>query len=92
MVVVTVMLALAAVLSLIRVVRGPSILDRMIAVDAMIVIFLAALATEAALHRNPTTLPMMVVLSILGFSASTGVARFVSVRDEPRDGATGARQ
>ncbi len=83
-IIVTAVLAVAVVLTLIRAVRGPSTLDRIVSVDAMIVIVMAALATEAALRRNPTTLPLLAVLAILGFTASTGVARFIGGRDGQR--------
>jgi multicomponent Na+:H+ antiporter subunit F len=82
--IVTALLAVAAVLTVIRIARGPSILDRIIAVDALLVIIIAGVGAEAAYHRTTTTLPLLVVLSMLGFTASTAVARFVGGRDAPR--------
>lgn len=87
-----VLLAAGALCALVRVVRGPSILDRMVAVDALLVAVMAGLAAEAAYHRNPTTLPLLVVLALLGFTASTAVAQFVGGRDAPRDGSEEARR
>lgn len=81
-----VLLAAGALCALVRVIRGPSILDRMVAVDALLVAVIAGLAAEAAYNRNPTTLPLLVVLALLGFTASTAVAQFVGGRDAPRDG------
>ncbi|SNT60338.1 multicomponent Na+:H+ antiporter subunit F [Asanoa hainanensis] len=74
---VTVILAAAAGLALIRAVRGPSILDRVVATDVLLAIIVAAIATEAAYTLDATALPVLVVLSILGFTGSVSVARFV---------------
>ena len=75
---VAVLLTAAVALTLWRVVRGPSTLDRMIATDVLLAITVAALAALAAVTRDGTALPIIVVLSILGFTGSVGVARFVA--------------
>ena len=75
---VTVLLAAAVALVLVRVVRGPSILDRIVATDALLAITVGALATEAAYTRDATSLPVLVGLSILGFVGSVSVARFTN--------------
>jgi multicomponent Na+:H+ antiporter subunit F len=80
-VVVTILFSVAAALAVIRIVRGPSILDRMVGTDVLLTTFVGALGGEAAFHRNATTLPLLVVVSILGFTASVTVARFVVRRD-----------
>jgi len=74
---VTVILAAAALLALARAVRGPSILDRVVATDVLLAIIVAAIASEAAYTEDATALPVLVVLSILGFTGSVSVARFV---------------
>ncbi|GIF70043.1 hypothetical protein Ais01nite_80780 [Asanoa ishikariensis] len=74
---VTVILAAAALLALIRALRGPSILDRVVATDVLLAIIVAAIATEAAYTLDATALPVLVVLSTLGFTSSVSVARFV---------------
>jgi multicomponent Na+:H+ antiporter subunit F len=80
-VVVTILFSVAAALAVIRIVRGPSILDRIVGTDVLLTTFVGALGGEAAYHRNATTLPLLVVVSILGFTASVTVARFVGRRD-----------
>ncbi|WP_306204973.1 monovalent cation/H+ antiporter complex subunit F [Actinoplanes sp. RD1] len=72
----TALLATGATLALIRVVRGPSVLDRIVATDVLLAIIVVAIATEAAFTRDATALPVLVVLSILGFVGSVSVARF----------------
>jgi multicomponent Na+:H+ antiporter subunit F len=49
----------------------------MVATDVLLAITVAAIAAEAAYTRDGTALPVLVVLSILGFTSSVGVARFV---------------
>ncbi|WP_328346630.1 monovalent cation/H+ antiporter complex subunit F [Micromonospora sp. NBC_00421] len=81
-VIVTVLLAVAGALTLIRIVRGPSVLDRAVATDVLLAIVVAAVATEVAYSRDATALPILVVLAILGFVGSVSVARFATRRDD----------
>jgi multicomponent Na+:H+ antiporter subunit F len=74
--VVTAFLSVAAVLAVIRIVRGPALVDRVVAADVLLAIVVGAVGTEAAINRHATTLPIMVVLSILGFVGSVGLVRF----------------
>lgn len=76
-----VVIAAAAVLTLIRMSRGPSTLDRVVSADVFIAIVISGIAMEAALNRHMTTLPVMLVLSLLGFAGSLSIARFVADRD-----------
>lgn len=78
------LLSVAAFLAMIRIARGPSVLDRMVGLEVLISTIIAALGTEAAYHRNATTLPILVVLALLGFVGSVSVARF-AVRRRPPD-------
>ncbi|GAA1431684.1 hypothetical protein GCM10009616_19360 [Microlunatus lacustris] len=76
------MLAVAAVLTVVRMSRGPSSLDRVVAADVLIAVVIAALALEAILNDHSTTLPVMLVLSLLGFAGAVSIARFVADRDK----------
>lgn len=82
-VIVTVLLAAASVLTLVRIIRGPSVLDRIIATDVLLAVIVAGLAAEVAWTRDATTLPVLVGLSILGFTGSVSVARFAT-RNAPK--------
>jgi len=75
---VTAVLAVSALLVLVRVAWGPSILDRVVATDVMLAVIVAAIATEAAYTRDATALPVLVVISILGFTGSVSIARFAA--------------
>ena len=76
------LLAAAAVLALIRAERGPSMLDRTIALDVLTGCLVASVAVEAAWSRRIDTIPILVALSLVGFVGSVTIARFASVEPE----------
>jgi multicomponent Na+:H+ antiporter subunit F len=71
------MLGAGALLTLVRLARGPSLLDRVVATDVLLVIISAGLAVYAALERDPTVVPVLVVVSLLAFVGSVSVARYI---------------
>jgi multicomponent Na+:H+ antiporter subunit F len=81
MIVVTVLaqalLGSGAFLALLRLARGPSLLDRVVATDTLLVIIAASLAVHASLSRDPTVVPVLVVVSLLAFVGSVSIARYV---------------
>ena len=66
-----------ALLALVRLARGPSLLDRVVATDTLLVIISAGLAVHAALVQDPTLVPVLVVVALLAFVGSVSVARYV---------------
>lgn len=68
------MLAVAALLHVVRVTEGPTMLDRVVALDALASVLIVALALEMALNRHLDTLPVVVALSLLAFVGSVSVA------------------
>ena len=90
-----VFLGAAMALTLVRMTRGPSTLDRVIAADVVVAIVIAALAMEAAHNHHTTTIPIMLVLSLLGFAGALSMARFAADRDRTgkwKDTAEATRQ
>jgi len=73
-----VLLGVAAAMALIRLIRGPSTLDRVVALDVLVAIALCARGVEAALNRHGTTLPILIALSLVGFVGAISVARVVA--------------
>ena len=71
------MLGGGALLSLVRLARGPSLLDRVVATDVLLVIISAGLAVYATLKRDPTVVPVLVVVSLLAFVGSVSVSRYI---------------
>jgi multicomponent Na+:H+ antiporter subunit F len=73
---VAVLLAAGVALALVRIVRGPSTLDRIVATDVLLAITAGAIATEAAYTRDATGLPILLGLALLGAVGSIAVGRF----------------
>ncbi len=72
------MLTLAAILTLWRLVAGPTPLDRIIASDVIVAVAIAAVALYSVIAGNATGLPILLCLSLVGFTGAVGVARLVS--------------
>lgn len=80
-----VMLTAAAALVIWRVEIGPSVLDRVVALDVLVSTFLAAFALYAAWAGRTDLVSILVVLALVGFVGSVSVARFVAAEsDEER--------
>ena len=73
-------LGLAALLVLVRLVLGPSVPDRIVALDVLVQIVVAGIAVAAAVTRNGTYLSVLVAVSLLGFVGTVSVGRFVERR------------
>ncbi len=80
-VVLAALLSLTALFTLIRLYRGPSLLDRVVAADMLLATMVGAVGAEAAVNRHATTLPVMVVVSLLGFIGSVALVRFAVQED-----------
>jgi multicomponent Na+:H+ antiporter subunit F len=76
------MLLVAAVCAVARMTLGPTLLDRAVALDVFVAIVICALALEAAVNRHTFTLPILLVLTLLGFVGSVSVARFTRGSDD----------
>lgn len=76
-------LVVSALLVLVRIIRGPSVLDRTVASEVLVSVIVCGLGLEAAVNRHATTLPILVSLSLTGFVGSVAIARFVA-RDHDR--------
>ncbi len=72
-----VLFAGAAVAGLIRVSKGPSTLDRAVGTDLLLGVLIAGLAIEAEVNRHTTSLPLMLVLSLIGFAGPVAIARYI---------------
>jgi multicomponent Na+:H+ antiporter subunit F len=79
--VVQVMLGLAALLTLVRIIRGPSILDRVVASETLLSTIMLALITHMVRTETTRTLMAVLVVALLGFTAAVGVARLVSAQE-----------
>lgn len=71
------LLAVGAAGSVYRIVRGPSLLDRAIASDVLLIVLSGAMILEMAVHRHIHTIVLVVLASMVGFVGSVTLARFV---------------
>ena len=71
----------AALLTLWRIVVGPSILDRAVASDVLLTLVMCVLGSEMAVNHHTRTLPVLLVIAALGVFGSITIARFVARRD-----------
>jgi len=72
------MLSAAAALALYRIIRGPSVLDRMIASDMLLTTIICALGAEMVYNSHTRSIPAMLVIAATAFLASIVVARYVT--------------
>jgi multicomponent Na+:H+ antiporter subunit F len=77
-----VIFSLAAAGAIIRIARGPSLLDRVLAADVLLAILAGALCVDMAVNRHLNNLMLVVAISVIGFVGSVTVARFVADRRE----------
>lgn len=78
----TAALTAAAVLLVVRIALGPTMMDRVVALDVLVSAMICWLGVEAAVNRHTTTLPILVVLSMVGFVGSVSMARFNKGSDD----------
>lgn len=71
------LLTFSAAAAIARTIKGPSLLDRVLAVDVLLSVVSAALIVDMAVHRHQNNLILVVVICLVGFIGSVTVARFV---------------
>lgn len=72
---------IAAILTLVRIVRGPSILDRAVASDVLLTEVMCVLGAEMAINGHTRNIPVLLIIAAIGVFGSISVARFVARRD-----------
>lgn len=76
------LLCLAGLLVLVRLLRGRSTLDRIVALDVLITLIVAATAVGMALSRSGANMALLAAFALLAFIGSVSAARLVE-RKEP---------
>ena len=61
----------------IRVLRGPALADRVIALDVILISLMGAIAVNAARTGSTIYLDLLVVIAIVGFTATVAASRFI---------------
>lgn len=83
-VVIYIVFAIAALLTLWRIIVGPSILDRAVASDVLLTLVMCALGADMVIHHHTRTLPVLLIIAAVGVFGSVAIARFVARRDSTR--------
>lgn len=74
---------IASLLTLWRVIVGPSILDRAVASDVLLTLVMCALGADMVLGHHTRSLPVLLIIAAVGVFGSIAIARFVARRDNP---------
>jgi len=74
------LLALGMLLAFVRLVRGPSLPDRVVALDLITAIGVAVAGLYAAMHDEPVYLDLAIVLALIGFVGTVAFARYLEAR------------
>ena len=68
---------MAAIVATIRLLLGPGLAERIIALDVTLISFMGAVSVHAAHTDSTAYLALLVVLAIIGFTATVSAARFL---------------
>jgi multicomponent Na+:H+ antiporter subunit F len=71
-----VMLASAASITMVRLLAGPTTLDRLVALDTLVAVTMCAIGTWAAFSLDTTVTYGLTALALISFVGSVSVARF----------------
>lgn len=83
-VVTLVLLGAAGVLTLVRLLRGPETLDRIVALDVFVVVTVAGTAVYVAYFADGANIPLLAAVALLGFVGSVTAARLAERRERHR--------
>lgn len=74
------LLALAAVLGFVRLLRGPSLPDRVVAFDLLATLAVGISAVYSMAHDQPVFLDVAVVIALISFVGTVAFARYIEER------------
>lgn len=74
------MLCAGLLLAFVRLLRGPSIADRVVALDLIAVIAVGVILVYAVATSLPVLLDAAIVLALVGFAGTIAFARYIEAR------------
>ena len=74
------MLSVALVLAFIRMARGPSVADRIVALDLMAILSVGIIMLYDVATSLPVFLDAAIVLALVGFAGTIGFAKYLERR------------
>ena len=78
---VQVLLGVGAALALMRAVRGPNLVDRIVALDLVLLLLAGGLAAHGARTGSELYVAVLIVVALVAFAGTVIVARFIEWRD-----------
>lgn len=79
--IVQVALGIAGLLALGRAVRGPTLADRIVSLDLLLLLLAGGVAAHGARRGTEDFVPVVVAVALVAFAGTVLVARFVEWRD-----------
>ena len=83
-----IMLAIALLLSTVRIIIGPTLADRVLALDLMTVVAMGFIGTVAICTGLMLYLDIAIALALLGFLATIALARYILSRSNTEGNST----
>ena len=77
------MLTVAALLTFVRVVRGPTLPDRVVAIDLIGVLIVGAIVVSSAATGEQAFLDVAIVIALISFVGTVAYARYVEREEGP---------
>jgi len=74
------MLAVSGVLCVIRMLRGPSVPDRIVALDTLLVVIVSGVAVRAGTTGSGAFLDLTVVAALVAYAATVALSRYLAGR------------
>jgi multicomponent Na+:H+ antiporter subunit F len=68
---------IAGTCALVRLIVGPTLADRVVALDVALISLMAGIAVDAAATGDSSALVLPAVIAIIGFTATVAVSRFI---------------
>lgn len=76
------LLGAAVLMTAVRLVRGPTAFDRIMAMDVLSVLLVSGIAVHATTRDEPANATILVVIALLGFVGSVTAARLAAERED----------
>jgi multicomponent Na+:H+ antiporter subunit F len=79
-----VLLVVAAAGFLYRLLRGPSLADRVVGFDGLLAVLVIGIVADGVRTGSAAMLPVVVILALLAFSSTALLGRFIEAGDDDR--------
>lgn len=75
-------LSLSMLLIFIRLFRGPSLIDKVIALDLLVIVGIGSFTSYAILHKDPMIIDISLILAIIAFLSTIAFAYYYKRSDK----------